>query len=181
MCHKLNVNPNFSPRHQKCWELIADRREAVATKVAKLLSVGYIREVQYPQWLANPMPVKKVNGKWGMCVDFTNLNKACPKDRYPLPSFDELIDGVSRNEILSLLSFACFCWSSYPRTARRLRSESLCLNLFMGVLARLGPPPSILNWGVHPNKGYLPKLWCKLGLYNPRVSPFFSFDGRGHD
>ena len=49
----------------------------------KLLNVSHIREIQYPEWLANVVLVKKANGKWRMCVDFTDLNKACPKDSYP--------------------------------------------------------------------------------------------------
>ena len=52
----------------------------------KLLAAGHIREIQYPEWLANVVLVKKSNGKCRMCVDFTDLNKACPKDSYPLPS-----------------------------------------------------------------------------------------------
>jgi len=58
------------------------------------LSAAHIREIQYPEWLANVVLVKKANGKWRMCIDFTNLNKACPKDSYPLTSIDALVDSV---------------------------------------------------------------------------------------
>ena len=61
----------------------------------KLLNAGHIREIQYPEWLANVVLVKKANGKWRMCVDFMDLNKACPKDSYPLPSIDALVDSAS--------------------------------------------------------------------------------------
>ena len=61
----------------------------------KLLAAGHIREIQYPEWLANVVLVQKPNGKWRMCVDFTDLNKACPKDSYPLPSIDALVDSAS--------------------------------------------------------------------------------------
>ena len=54
----------------------------------KLLAANFIREVYYPEWLANIVMVKKVNGKWRMCVDFTDLNNACPKDSFPLPRID---------------------------------------------------------------------------------------------
>ena len=57
-------------------------------KVNILLATGYIREVYYLNWLANVVLVKKTNGKWRMCVDFTDLNKACPKDSFPLPRID---------------------------------------------------------------------------------------------
>ena len=64
-----------------------NRTRAVAKK---LLDDGHIREIQYPEWLANVVLVKKTNGKWRMCVDFTYLNKACPKDSYPLPKYRRL-------------------------------------------------------------------------------------------
>ena len=66
----------------------------------KLLSVGHIREIQYPECLANVVLVKKANGKWRMCVDFTDLNKACPKDSYPLPNIDALVDSASGCKLL---------------------------------------------------------------------------------
>lgn len=72
-------------------------------EVCKLLEVGFIREVKYTTWLANMVMVKKSNGKWRMCTDFTDLNKACPKDNYPLPNIDALVDGVSGFEVLNFL------------------------------------------------------------------------------
>ena len=61
-------------------------------EVERLLTAGIIQEVYYPEWLANVVMVKKSNGKWRMCVDFTNLNNACPKDRFPLLRIDQLVD-----------------------------------------------------------------------------------------
>ena len=69
-----------------------ERDQAIAKEVRKLLETDFIREVYYPNWLANVMMVKKANGKWRMCVDFTDLNKACPKGSYPLPRVDVLVD-----------------------------------------------------------------------------------------
>ena len=63
--------------------------------VNKLLSAGFIREVYYPDWLANVVLVKKVYGKWRMCMDFTDLNKTCPKDSFPLPRIDQLVDSTA--------------------------------------------------------------------------------------
>ena len=63
----------------------------------------------YPDWLANVVIVKKANGKWKMCVDFTNLNKACPKDSYPLPRIDTLVDSTARHQLLSFMD----AFSSY--------------------------------------------------------------------
>jgi len=73
----------------------------IREKTQKLLVVGHVREIQYPEWLANVVLVKKVNGKWRMCVDFTDLNKACPKDLYPLPSIDSLVEYASSYWLLS--------------------------------------------------------------------------------
>ena len=61
----------------------------------KLQDVDFIREVYYPDWLANMVMVKKANRKWRMCVDFTDLNKACPKDSYPFPWVDALVDSTT--------------------------------------------------------------------------------------
>ena len=70
-----------------------ERRHAIRDETQKLLAAGHIREVQHPEWLANVVLVKKSNGKWRICVDFTDLNKACPEDSYPLPSIDALVDS----------------------------------------------------------------------------------------
>jgi hypothetical protein len=69
----------------------------------KLLSVGFIREVFHPEWLANPVLVKKKNKKWRMCVDYTVLNKACPKDLFPLPHIDQVVDSTTGCETLCFL------------------------------------------------------------------------------
>ena len=63
--------------------------------VNKLLSAGFIREVYYPDWLANVVLVKKAYGKWRMCMDFTDLNKTCSKDSFPLPRIDQLVDSTA--------------------------------------------------------------------------------------
>ena len=63
----------------------------------------FIREVYYPDWLANVVMVKKANGKWRMCVDFTDLNKAYPKDSYPLPRIDQLVDSTAGHRLLSFM------------------------------------------------------------------------------
>lgn len=64
------------------------------------MAAGFIREVHYPEWLTNVVLVKKANGKWRMCVDFTNLNKACPKDSFPLPRIDQLVDSTAGHKLL---------------------------------------------------------------------------------
>ncbi|XP_056857632.1 uncharacterized protein LOC108858710 [Raphanus sativus] len=101
--HELNVDPNFKPIRQKRRKLGPDRSKAVVEEVERLLGAGSITEVRYPEWLANPVVVKKKNGKWRVCVDFTDLNKACPKDSYPLPSIDRLVESTAGNEMLTFM------------------------------------------------------------------------------
>ena len=86
--HKLNVNLERKPVQQRQRAFSPERDQANTEEVTKLLTAGFIREVYYPDWLANIVLVKKANGKWRMCVDFTDLNKACPKDSFPLPRID---------------------------------------------------------------------------------------------
>ncbi len=80
-----------------------DRKQAIREQLDKLLKDGFIREVLHPEWLANPIMVRKANEKWRMCVDFTNLNKACPKDHFPLPRIDQLVDSTAGCELLSFI------------------------------------------------------------------------------
>ena len=84
-------------------ELGPERAKAVNDEVDKLLKAGSITEVKYPDWLANPVVVKKKNGKWRVCIDFTDLNKACPKDSFPLPHIDRLVEATNGNELLSFM------------------------------------------------------------------------------
>ena len=88
--HGLNVHPSSKPVRQKKKVFAPERDKAIKEEVQKLTIAQFIREVYYPDWLANVVMVKKANGKWRMCVDFTDLNKACPKDSYPLPRIDQL-------------------------------------------------------------------------------------------
>ena len=86
--HRLNVHPSSKPMRQKKRVFAPERDNATKEEVQKLTLAKFIREVYYPDWLANVVMVNKANGKWRMCVDFTDLNKAYPKDSYPLPRID---------------------------------------------------------------------------------------------
>ena len=79
------------------------RDNAIKEEVQKLTTAQFVREVYYPDWLANVVMVKKANGKWRMCVDFIDLNKACPKDSYPLPCIDQLVDSIAGHQLLSFM------------------------------------------------------------------------------
>ena len=76
-----------------------ERDKAIAEEVKKLLEADFIQKLYYLDWLANVVMVKKANGKWRMCVDFTNLNRACLKDNYSLPQINTLVDSTARHEL----------------------------------------------------------------------------------
>ena len=80
-----------------------ERDNVIKDEVQKLIVAKFIREVYYPDWLANVVMVKKANGKWRMCVDFIDLNKACPKDSYLLPRIDQLVDSTAGHKLLSFM------------------------------------------------------------------------------
>ena len=101
--HKLNVNPEKKPVQQKRRTFAPERNQAIIDEVNKLLTAGFIREVYYPEWLANVVLVKKANGKWRMCVDFTDLKKACPNDSFPLPRIDQLVDSTTGHKLLTFM------------------------------------------------------------------------------
>jgi hypothetical protein len=77
-----------------------ERHELIRQKVNKLLEDGFIRPVDYPSWLVNPVLVKKPDGSSRMCIDYTSLNKACPKDMYPLPQICQSVDSIASCELL---------------------------------------------------------------------------------
>ena len=101
--HRLNTNPSFKPVKQKPRSFAPERQKAINDEVGKLLQAGAIREVEYPEWLANVVLVKKANGKWRLCIDFTDINKACPKDSFPLPRINLIVDATAGHELLSFM------------------------------------------------------------------------------
>jgi len=93
--HKLSIYKKaqyISPKKRK---LGKERRLAAKAEADKLLSAGFIEEAHYTTWISNVVLVKKANDKWQMCVDYTDLNKACPRDAYPLPNIDRLIGRLT--------------------------------------------------------------------------------------
>ena len=78
-------------------------KEAIRVEIKWLLATRFIKEVYHPKWLANPILVQKKNKEWRMCVDYTDLNKHCPKDPFGLPRIDEVVDSTAGYELLSFL------------------------------------------------------------------------------
>ena len=103
ICHNLNVNPLVAPKKQLPRRPSKEHAEAVREEVAKLKQAGAIKKVFYPEWLANTVVVKKKSEKWRACVDFTDLNKTCPKDPFPMPKIDQLVDATVGHPRISFL------------------------------------------------------------------------------
>ena len=101
ICHSLNVNLVVQPVKQKMRKFALERVTTIRQETIKLLNADFIREVYYPNWLSNVVMVKKASGKWRMCVDFIDLNKVCPKDSFPLPSIDRLVNASIGYHVLS--------------------------------------------------------------------------------
>nr|GEV27607.1 reverse transcriptase domain-containing protein [Tanacetum cinerariifolium] len=92
--HRLNIREGYSPVRQNKRGQAPERAKAIQAEVQKLVEAGIMREVYYHDWLSNPVMVKKHDGSWRMCVDFTDLNKACPQDCYPLPEIDWKVESL---------------------------------------------------------------------------------------
>jgi hypothetical protein len=101
--HKLNIKPGSKPMKQRLHRFNDEKCKTIGEEIMKLLSAGFIREVFHPEWLANPVLVKKKNKKWRMCVDYTSLNKACPKDSFPLLRIEQVFDSTAGCETLCFL------------------------------------------------------------------------------
>jgi hypothetical protein len=101
--HHLKINPDAKPVSQKPRRQSVERQDFIQKEVQKLLDAGFIEEVHHPVWLANPVIIPKANKKLWMCIDYTSLNKACPKDPYPLPRIDQIMDFTSGCDLLSFL------------------------------------------------------------------------------
>ena len=101
--HHLQLNKERRLVRQRIKHMSAEKQAAIEAEVQKLLEAEFIREEKYPTWLANVVLVRKANGEWRMCVDYTDLNKACLKDCFPLPQIDQLVDSTSGHELLSFM------------------------------------------------------------------------------
>jgi hypothetical protein len=104
----------------KTTSLHARKREAIRAELARLVAAGFIREVLHPEWLANPVLVLKKNKvDWRMCVDYTDLNKHCPKDSFGLPRIDQVVDSTAGCSVLSFLD----CYSGYHQISLAKEDE----------------------------------------------------------
>ena len=101
--HRLNMDWLFLPKKQKPRRSAKKYVETVKQEVKRLKEAGVIKEIFFPEWLANTVVVEKKNGKWRVCVDFTDLNRACPNDPFPMPKIDQLVDATYKHSRMSFL------------------------------------------------------------------------------
>jgi hypothetical protein len=117
--HAMETDEKVMPKKKKLRKMFEEKVKAVEAEVQRLQDTKVIREVKYPVWLANTVPVKKKIGKWRMCVDFTDLNKACKMDDFSLERVDKIVDDAANCEILSLLDM----FSGYHQIRVRREDE----------------------------------------------------------
>jgi hypothetical protein len=103
--HAFEVNKTAQPIKQKLSRFTKDRKQAIEVEVCKLLAAGFIRECKHLVWLANPILVPKKTGGLRMCIDYTNLNKHCPKDPFPLPRIGQVVDSTTGSVLLCFLDY----------------------------------------------------------------------------
>jgi hypothetical protein len=102
---KLQVDPSLRPRKQKLCKMSDEKVATTKVEVQRQLDAGFIHKVLYPNWLANVVMVKEKNNKWRMCTDFTDLNKCCPKDNFPLSRIYKVVDSTIGCETMALLHY----------------------------------------------------------------------------
>ena len=93
--HALRLVLGSKPAKQHMRRFDNERRRAIGEEIIKLPAVGFIKEVYNSDWLTNPVLIKKKTRKWRMCVDYNGLNKASPKDHFPLPRIEQIVDSTS--------------------------------------------------------------------------------------
>ncbi|RVW69867.1 Transposon Ty3-I Gag-Pol polyprotein [Vitis vinifera] len=101
--HRLNVFSTARPVRQRIRRFHPERQRVIRNEIDKCSKPDSSEKVSYPDWLANVVVVPKKEGKWRVCVDYTNLNNACPKDSFPLPRIDQIVDSTSGQGMLSFL------------------------------------------------------------------------------
>ncbi|XP_062018748.1 uncharacterized protein LOC133735350 [Rosa rugosa] len=134
--HKLSIKPSAYPVKQRRRAFDEEKYRTLGEEVTKLQSIGFIRQVNYPQWISNLVMVKKPSGKWRMCVDFKGLNKACPKDSFPLPCID-----TTKNN--------CNCFENLRRKTFPSRKVSFCDGMYYDYI-------TVASWRVFATEVTLP-------------------------
>ncbi|XP_057734679.1 uncharacterized protein LOC130950160 [Arachis stenosperma] len=162
--HHLAVKPGARPVAQRRRKMSAERAEEVAKQTADLLEAGFIREVDYTTWLSNVVLVKKHNGRWRMCVDYSDLNKACPKDCFSLPNIDALVDAAAGYRYLSFMD--AYSGATYQRLMNKIFHDLIgkTVEVYVDdILAKTTRPDDLLN--------DLASVFASLRQHGMRLNP----------
>jgi hypothetical protein len=117
--HSLDVSKTAKPVKQKLRCFAKDRKEVIRVEILKLLAAGFIRECKNLVCLANPVLVPKKTGQWRMCIEYTDLNRHCPKDLFPLPRINQVINSTAGSILLCFLD----CYSGYHQIALKVSDQ----------------------------------------------------------
>jgi hypothetical protein len=101
--HRLPLKPGFRPFQQRARQMKAKVLEEVKKEVKKMITAGFIRPCRYAEWISSIVPVQKKDGRWRVCVDFRDLNRATPKDEYLMPVAEMLINAAAGHKMLSFM------------------------------------------------------------------------------
>jgi hypothetical protein len=101
--HRIPTRPECPPVKQKLRRSRPDMALKIKAEVQKQIDAGFLMTTEYPEWIANIVPVPKKDGKVRMCVDYRDLNKASPKDNLPLPHIDVLVDNTAQSKVFSFM------------------------------------------------------------------------------
>jgi hypothetical protein len=117
--HELHVDPTAKPVKQCLRHFAQDKKDVIKGDIARLLDASFIKEVYHSDWLVNPVLVPKKNKNWMMCIDYTDLNKACKKDPFGLPQIDQVVDSTTGCSLLSFLD----CYSGYHQILLKIKDQ----------------------------------------------------------
>jgi hypothetical protein len=101
--HRLPLKKGFRPFQQRAQQMKAEVLEEVKKEVEKMLEAGFNRPCRYAEWISSVVHVQKKDGRWRVCVDFRDLNRATPKDKYPMPVAETLINAAAGHKIVSFM------------------------------------------------------------------------------
>jgi hypothetical protein len=117
--HELHLDPKAKPIKQQLRRFTQDQKDVIKREIARLLNVGFIQDVYHLDWLTNPVLVPKKNKDWSMCVDYTDLNKACKKDPFGLPWINQVVDSIAGCSLLCFLD----CYPRYHQIPLKVEDQ----------------------------------------------------------
>jgi hypothetical protein len=137
--HEIKTYPRSKPVRQRLLPVHPRKVVAIKLDVEKLLKARFIYLVALTEWVSNPVPIDKKGGSIRVCVAYRDINKACPKENFPTPFVDQIVDDCAGSEIFSLINIAIVKLTLLPRTNIKL------LLYVLGVLFPIGNSPSVLR------------------------------------